>query len=85
MQELDDEEYKAKRIKDDDSKVGDSVSWALTTNILDILHYAAICPEEQECYVLYSKQKWFFLAIEIIWTISLVLPQRDADRFSLYN
>ena len=46
MQELDDEEYKAESVEDDDSKVGDAVSWALATNIVDVLCYAAICPEE---------------------------------------
>ena len=50
IQELDDEEYKANSVEDDDSKVGDAVSWALTANIVDILHYAAVCPEERECY-----------------------------------
>ena len=47
MQHLDDEKYKAKSAGDDDGKVGDAVSWALTTNIEDILCNAVICPEEQ--------------------------------------
>ena len=47
MQHLDDEKYKAKSAGDDDGKVGDAVSWALTTNFVDILHNATICPDEQ--------------------------------------
>ena len=47
MQEMDGKKYKANTAEDDDGKVGDAVSWALTTNIVDILYNAAICPEEQ--------------------------------------